>query len=63
MIKFKSLNQSKEFRKILKKKSFNTKYFKIYFDKNSFNLKKKFKQIFTYKFCNEKKYWKCCSKK
>ena len=39
MIKFKSLNQSKEFIKILKKKKLNTKYFTIYFDRNlkSFN--------------------------
>ena len=34
MIKFKSLNQSKDFLKILKKKRINTKYFTIYFDKN-----------------------------
>ena len=34
MIKFKSLNQSKDFLKILKKKRVNTKYFTIYFDKN-----------------------------
>ena len=34
MIKFKSLNQSKDFIKILKKKRINTKYFTIYFDKN-----------------------------
>ena len=34
MIKFKSLNQSKEFLKILKKKKINTKYFTIYFSKN-----------------------------
>ena len=34
MIKFKSLNQSKDFLKILKKKKINTKYFTIYFDKN-----------------------------
>ena len=40
MIKFKSLNQSKEFLKILKKKKLNTKYFTIYFDKDSINLKK-----------------------
>ena len=43
MIKFKSLNQSKEFIKILKKKKLNTKYFTIYFDKDSKNLKKKVK--------------------
>ena len=34
MIKFKSLNRSKDFLKILKKKRLNTKYFTIYFDKN-----------------------------
>ena len=34
MIKFKSLNQSKQFLKILKKKKLNSKYFTIYFDKN-----------------------------
>ena len=40
MIKFKSLNQNKEFLKILKKKRINTKYFTIYFDNNSMNYKK-----------------------
>ena len=34
MIKFKSLNHSKDFIKILKKKKINTKYFTIFFDKN-----------------------------
>jgi len=34
MIKFKSLNQSEHFVKILKKKKINTKYFTLYFDKN-----------------------------
>ena len=34
MIKFRSLNQSKEFKKILKKKKISTKYFTIYFGKN-----------------------------
>ena len=34
MIKFKSLNQNKDFLKILKKKRINTKYFTVYFDKN-----------------------------
>ena len=34
MIKFKSLNRSKDFLKILKKKRLNTKYFTIFFDKN-----------------------------
>ena len=37
MIKFKSLNQSKEFLKILRKKKINTKYFTVYFNKNSKN--------------------------
>ena len=37
MIKFKSLNRSKDFLKILKKKKLNTKYYTIYFDKNSNN--------------------------
>ena len=40
MIKFKSLNKSKDFIKILKKKRLNTKYFTIYFDKNLENLNK-----------------------
>ena len=35
MIKFKSLNRSKQFLKILQKKRINTKYFMIYFEKNS----------------------------
>ena len=40
MIKFKSLNRNKDFLKILKKRKLNTKYYTIYFDKNSKNLKK-----------------------
>ena len=40
MIKFKRLNRSKDFLKILKKKKLNTKYYTIYFDKNSKNLNK-----------------------
>ena len=40
MIKFKSLNRNKDFLKILKKKKLNTKYYTIYFDKNSKNLNK-----------------------
>ena len=40
MIKFQSLNQSKEFLKILKKKKLNNKYFTIYYDKNLKNHKK-----------------------
>ena len=40
MIKFKSLNHSKDFLKIIKKKKLNTKYFTIYFDKNLVELNK-----------------------
>ena len=40
MIKFKSLNRSKDFIKILKKKRIDTKYFTIFFDKNSKNINK-----------------------
>ena len=40
MIKFKSLNRSKEFVEILRKKKLNNKYFTIYFDKSSSNLNK-----------------------
>ena len=37
MIKFKSLNQSAEFLRILKKNKINNKYFIIYFEKNHKN--------------------------
>ena len=40
MIKFKSLNRNRDFLKILKKKKINTRYYTIYFDKNSKNLNK-----------------------
>ena len=40
MIKFKSLNQSKQFLKILKKKKLNSKNFTNYFDKNLKNFSK-----------------------
>ena len=40
MIKFKSLNRSNDFIKILKKKKLHTKYFTIYFDKNLKNFNK-----------------------
>ena len=40
MIKFKSLNRSKDFVKILKKKRLDTKYFTIFFDKNLKNFSK-----------------------
>ena len=54
MIKFKSLNQSKEFLKILKKKRINTKYFIVYFDKNSKNLKNDFKKYLNISFVMKK---------
>ena len=54
MIKFKSLNQSKEFLKILKKKKLNTKYFTIYFDKDSINLKKDFNKYLNISFVMKK---------
>ena len=40
MTKLKSLNRSKDFIKILKKEKLNTKYFTIYFSKNSKNFSK-----------------------
>ena len=40
MIKFKSLNQNKEFLKILKSRRMSNKYFTIYFCKNSVNSNK-----------------------
>jgi len=54
MIKFKSLNQSKEFLKILNKKKLNTKYFTIYFDKDSINLKKYFNKYLNISFVMKK---------
>jgi len=45
MIKFRSLNQSKDFLKILKKKRVSTKYFTIYFSKNFQNTSKKYLNI------------------
>ena len=54
MIKFKSLNQSKTFLKILKKKRLDTKYFTIYFDKNSEDLKKSFNKYLNISFVMKK---------
>ena len=54
MIKFKSRDQSKEFIKILKKKKLNTKYFTIYFDKDSINLKKNFNKYLNISFVMKK---------
>ena len=54
MIKFKSLNRNKDFLKILKKKRINTKYFTIYFDKNSRNFKKDFNKCLNISFVMKK---------
>ena len=54
MIKFKSLNQSKQFIKILKKKKLNTKYYTIYFDKNSENFKKNINKYLNISFVMKK---------
>jgi ribonuclease P protein component len=45
MIKFKSLNKSNLFLKILKKKKIQNKYFTIYFDKNFAESKKNSKYL------------------
>ena len=55
MIKFKSLNQNKEFLKVLKKKRINTKYFTVYFDKNSKNFKSGFNKYLNISFVMRKK--------
>mgnify|MGYP006109931867 CR=1 FL=1 len=54
MIKFKSLNQSSQFLKILKKKKFHTKYFTIYFDKNPNNLEKEMNKYLNISFVMKK---------
>ena len=55
MIRFKSLNQSKDFLKILKKKRINTKYFTIYFDKNSNYFNKNLNKYLNISFVMKKK--------
>jgi len=54
MIKFKSLNQSKDFLKILKKKRINTKYFTVYFGKNQKNFKNSFDKYLNISFVMKK---------
>ena len=54
MIKFQSLNQSKKFQNILRKKKINNKYFNIYFDKNIENFKKN-KKVLNISFVMKKK--------
>ena len=55
MIKFRSLNQNTEFLKILKKQRINTKYFTVYFDKNSKNFKNGFSKYLNISFVMKKK--------
>ena len=55
MIKFKSLTQNKEFLEILKKKKIHTKYFTIYFNKNSKNIKKNINKYLNISFIMKKK--------
>jgi len=55
MIKFQSLNQNKEFLKILKKKKINTKYFTIYFGKNSKELQNDINKYLNISFVMKKK--------
>ena len=52
MIRFKSLNRSKDFLKILRKKKINTKYFTVYFSKN---LKSDFNKYLNISFVMKKK--------
>ena len=54
MIKFKSLNQSKDFLKILKKKRIYTKYFTVYFGKNPKNFKNSFNKYLNISFVIKK---------
>ena len=54
MIKFKSLNRSKQFLRILKKKKLNTKYFTIYFEKNLSSVKKNDKKSLNISFVMKK---------
>ena len=55
MIKFRSLNKNEEFLKVLKKKRINTKYFTVYFDKNSKNFKNGFNKYLNISFVMKKK--------
>ena len=54
MIKFKSLNKSSEFLRILKKKKINTKYFTLYFGKNLKNFKSDFDKYLNISFVMKK---------
>ena len=54
MIKFRSLNQNKEFLKLLKKKRISTKYFTVYLDKNSKNFKNDYNKYLNISFVMKK---------
>jgi len=54
MIKFKSLNQSKKFLKILKKKRINTKYFTVYISKKPKNFNNSFNKYLNISFVMKK---------
>tara|TARA_Y100000590_G_scaffold159512_1_gene183056 strand:- start:3312 stop:3674 length:363 start_codon:yes stop_codon:yes gene_type:complete len=55
MIKFKSLNKSKQFLSILKKKKITNKYFVMYFDKNPKKNEKEINRILNISFVMKKK--------
>ena len=55
MIKFKSLNKSKQFIRILKKKKLITKYITIYFEKNLSSVKRNDKNFLNISFVMKKK--------
>ena len=54
MIRFKSLNQSKDFLKILKNKRINTKYFTVCFGKNLKNFNNSFNKYLNISFVMKK---------
>jgi len=54
MIRFKSLNRSKDFLKILKKKRINTKYFTVYFSNNSKSFENSFNKRLNISFVMKK---------
>ena len=54
MIRFKSLNQSKDFLKILKKKRINTKYFTVYFSNNLKSFENRFNKCLNISFLMKK---------
>ena len=54
MTRFKSLNRSKDFLKILKKKRINTKYFTVYFSNNSKSFENSFNKCLNISFVMKK---------